>query len=445
MTTLALRTDPGQEALPVDRLLDLFGVSNHASTIQLSRSFFDHSGTPVPQPYRTLFETASAVFVADKVVLRSEAADGWTRDLDLTLPEYPAFHAAADRQLEATLDFLTGDRWTISHSGTPGNWALSLPEADGIDAVCLFSGGLDSFCGAVTLLEGGKRVLLVGHNDSSVAPHHQGLLRTDLEAAYPGQVEFRRIRVTGASRFKAEQAAPLDMEESTYRSRSIIFIASGLLAAAPLGQDTPLYVPENGLISLNVPLNPSRRGTASTRTTHPHYMREFEEFASLLGVHHEIINPFQFDTKGEMISRLGHLPVVRKNVHNTVSCSRPERRNNYGGWTFVDRMKPNCGYCFPCLIRRASLDAAGLDNPAEYRVDIHTAPQVVAHGTPPSQDLRAVIGALNRGERPNDILRTGPLPDQHAKFHDVHVRGRAELRRWLQSAPPSSQIAGLVT
>lgn len=445
MTTLKLRTDRAQPAGAPDRLLDLFGVSTHDSTIHLARSFFHPADTAASETYRSLFETACAVFVADKVVARSDAADGWSRDLDLTLPEYPSFSEAADQQLEGALNFLTGDRWTITHDGTPGDWDMCLPETNGFDAVCLFSGGLDSFAGAITLLEDGKRVLLVGHNDSSIAPHRQKVLRDALQVAYEGQVEFRGIRVTAASKHTDKQFAPLDMVEGTYRSRSIIFIASGLLAAAPLGQDTPLYVPENGLISLNVPLNPSRRGTASTRTTHPHYMRQFKTFAAMLGVANEIINPFQFDTKGEMLYRLKHLPVFVNNVNNTVSCSRPERHNDYSGWTFVDRMKPNCGYCFPCLIRRASLHAAGLDDPNEYRVDIHTAPQIGNHSSQASQDLRAVIGALNRGEHPNDILRPGPLPDRHRDYYGVHVRGRDELRQWLQSAPANSQIAGLVT
>lgn len=444
MTTLTLRTDPDQDAAGSDHLLDLFGVSNFKSTIHLSKAFFDSNGTEVSEPYRTLFETACAVFVSDKVVSRKDTDDAWTRTLDLTIPGYPSFSDQADRQLESMLNFLTGDRWTIHHDGDPGEWDLSLPATDGFDAVCLFSGGLDSFAGAVQLLEKGNRVLLVGHNDSSVAPNRQRMLCDALEAQYPDMAEFRGIRVSAMPE-SDQQEAPLETVESTYRSRSIIFIATGLLAAGANGEDTPLYVPENGLISLNVPLNPSRRGTASTRTTHPHYMAELATFAAMLGVNHNIVNPFQFATKGDMMKRFLGLPVFTDNVHNTVSCSRPERRNKYPGWKFVDRTKANCGYCFPCVIRRAALHAAGLDDPSEYRVDIHSGPQIVDHASQASRDLRAVIGALNRGEHPDDILRTGSLPGRHADYYDVHVRGRAELRTWLQSAPANSQIAGLVT
>ena len=60
--------------------------------------------------------------------------------------------------------------------------------------------------------------------------------------------------------------------ETTTRGRSFIFLALAALAADAIEGRTPIYVPENGLISLNVPLDPLRLGAWSTRTTHPFYM-----------------------------------------------------------------------------------------------------------------------------------------------------------------------------
>ena len=47
-------------------------------------------------------------------------------------------------------------------------------------------------------------------------------------------------------------------KESTTRGRSFLFFALAALAASGLGGQPVIYVPENGLISLNVPLDPLR-------------------------------------------------------------------------------------------------------------------------------------------------------------------------------------------
>ena len=68
-----------------------------------------------------------------------------------------------------------------------------------------------------------------------------------------------------------------------------------------MGKEIELIIPENGLISLNIPLAYTRTGTSSTRTTHPHYMKMLQDLIAELGIQVKIKNPFQFKTKGEMI------------------------------------------------------------------------------------------------------------------------------------------------
>ncbi|MFX4393007.1 hypothetical protein ABTA65_20265, partial [Acinetobacter baumannii] len=61
------------------------------------------------------------------------------------------------------------------------------------------------------------------------------------------------------------------------RTRSFNFIAFGALIATALSKNhfsnkiIKLYIPENGLISINPPLTPRRIGALSTRTTHPYF------------------------------------------------------------------------------------------------------------------------------------------------------------------------------
>ena len=62
-----------------------------------------------------------------------------------------------------------------------------------------------------------------------------------------------------------------------------------------------LKVPENGLISVNVPLDPLRLGALSTRTTHPFYIARWNDVLTTLGVNVRIENPYWDKTKGEMV------------------------------------------------------------------------------------------------------------------------------------------------
>ena len=77
--------------------------------------------------------------------------------------------------------------------------------------------------------------------------------------------------------------APTDRENTT-RSRSFFFIAAGLARAALLGPEAPLYVPENGVIGINVPVSPSRAGSLSTRTTHPFFMAMLRRLLDSIGI-----------------------------------------------------------------------------------------------------------------------------------------------------------------
>ena len=109
-------------------------------------------------------------------------------------------------------------------------------------------------------------------------------------------------------------------------------------------------------------------------------------------------------------------------------------------------MQGNCGYCFPCLIRRASLAHVGWDDHAyAYNVfdpdDLQT---LLRRRSRRGADLRAVVlGAF--AERPDhDALRNGPLPrDERRAFVEVWRRGLGELRRWLSTGTPA-ELADLL-
>ena len=158
----------------------------------------------------------------------------------------------------------------------------------------LFSGGLDSLVGALDGLEAGQRLLLVSHYDfGQLADIQQTLAAALLRHYGPDRVHHLGLRV------QFPEAPELSM-----RSRSLLYLALGLAAAAGFGGATPLIIPENGWISLNPPLTANRLGSCSTRTTHPYFLEQLTGLWRAAGVENPLVNPYQDCTKGELVKQL---------------------------------------------------------------------------------------------------------------------------------------------
>jgi hypothetical protein len=179
--------------------------------------------------------------------------------------------------------------------------------------------------------------------------------------------------------------------EITLRSRSLLYLALGLTAAAAFGPAPPLIVPENGWISLNPPLTLSRLGPYSTRTTHPYFLDQIVSLWQAGGISHPLSNPYQRLTKGEMLMRCRNQELLRRLFPLTISCARPE----VGRWQ--GEAGGACGYCYPCLMRRAALHRLGWDDAKDYRVDVLSETKIMRHRVRGS-DLRALFFALKTWE-----------------------------------------------
>jgi 7-cyano-7-deazaguanine synthase in queuosine biosynthesis len=326
--------------------------------------------------------TSLAIWAADKLVLRRHSPDAWTRDITLSLPAASSWAAGLPR-LAALLNFLTGDNWVLNAregSVTLGH-ASPWPHAWLPQAVVLFSGGLDSLVGAIDNLEAGRQLLLVSHYDFGQLAAVQQALAAGLHEHYgPGRLHHLGIRVQFPE-------AP----ELTLRSRSLLYLALGLTAAAAFGPDTPLLVPENGWISLNPPLTLNRLGPYSTRTTHPYFLARLTALWQEADISHPLANPYQDFSKGEMLAHCRNRGLLERLFTLTISCARPEVGRWQGQGTGA------CGYCYPCLMRRAALDRLGWDNGRDYRVDVLSEPEIVRHRVKGS-DLRALLIALKTWE-----------------------------------------------
>jgi hypothetical protein len=221
--------------------------------------------------------------------------------------------------------------------------------------------------------------------------------------------------------------------EDTMRSRSVLFLALGTAVATACGSATPLYVAENGLISLNVPLTYSRMGSLSTRTTHPHFIALYRATLAALDLAVPLEMPYRFETKGEMLAGVKNPEALRDGLGRTLSCSRPDAGRFQG--------RPpgtHCGYCVPCIIRLASMRAAGFDTDGAAFQDITRSRP--APDTPQGTDLRAFEMAIERVrisgrlQLVGHVLETGPLPPSDVRaYAEVYERGLGEVAEFLKA------------
>ncbi len=376
-----------------------------------------------------LLMLALAVYTADLRISRAFGTDRWSREITVHLPVFsPDLWRVAEPHLAETLGFLSGDNWHFDfreRPEQPDDYRADLPERQ-IDKVALLSGGLDSFVGAIDLLEGtDETVALVGQYGAGSTHSSQEATHAILKEAFPD----RTIRMG----FWVQPSSPGDRSgEDTMRSRSFLFLALGTAVANSSGDDIPLYVAENGLISLNVPLTPARMGSFSTRTTHPFFIDSFRTLLNTLGISTPLVLPYRFQTKGEMVRDAKNPDVTGKGLPLTVSCSRPDAGR-------FDKRPPgtHCGYCVPCIIRLASMKAAGISTKDAAYYDI------VRGGAGPKtakgRDRRAFELAITRTRSLSrlglvgEVTSAGPLPDEDvSELVDVYLRGIEEVADFLK-------------
>lgn len=373
-----------------------------------------------------LFYISLMVYYADRKVLRKNTFDSWTRSFKIYMPVLePDKWCNQKELLENMVSFLSGDLWEFEFRKRELNhkelkikkWAKKSSKNYTPSAFCMLSGGLDSFIGAIDLLSTEKNIAFIGHYGGG-----------------KGVIEYQNnVKEILSEQFKLEDqqffnfhAAPIKGIEDSTRTRSFMFFTHAIILASTLNKHTKLYIPENGLISLNIPLTNTRLGTSSTRTTHPFYMGMLQKLLNNLDIKVELVNPYQFKTKGEMIAQCKNPSFVKDNITKTMSCSHPDqaRYNKAKG-------PSHCGTCLPCVIRRASIyNAYGFDNSTYRNVDFKI-------GKNASIDLQSYqIGILNFKSSSSKaifkIQESGPILYKQEEFEGVYTRGMNELYELLK-------------
>lgn len=286
---------------------------------------------------------AAAVEFCDKTLPRPSR--DWGRDVTVRILVHNVGHWKAPAvfcALSDALNFITGDRWTfqfrprrrVATKPQQGRFSLQI----GASAVMPFSDGLDSWAMA-TIAE---------------REHGTGLHRVRLLTKKIGRVSGAPEQPFAGIPYQVKTKSV----QSGGRSRGFTFaLISGI--AAYLAHLSRIIVPESGQGALGPVLTSTGQAYPDYRS-HPLFMAHMEKFlVALLGHRVSYEFPRLWYTKGETLRAAVAGDPTSRSWLKTRSCWQDSRRVS------VSRKRRQCGVCAACMLRRLSVNSAGLDEPRE--------------------------------------------------------------------------------
>ena len=309
--------------------------------------------------------------MADRAFRRHPRLGGWVRAFEMTIKvaEPDRWHAVSPA-LTRAVSFLSDDNWqfTFEDIGRRSPRPVRAHERPIDDKaaygpVALFSGGLDSFCGACKLLlearDQPRRPIFV---TSYVKARRRlsGLLQ-DI-AGFENVTAFEHLPIQGEMvGAKAKGLRAVELPERSRRTRSLYYLMKALAAAIEF-RAGEIHLYENGILALNLPMRPSDTGSRATRHAHPYFLKLVNAlFQELRGQNNiAVLNPFVELTKSEILRFSAGSESL---IGDTVTCwGYPNATLAYHGAT-------HCGHCLPCLIRRFALAANDISEVAKIYHD----------------------------------------------------------------------------
>lgn len=368
-----------------------------------------------PERLTDFLEIASYVFAADRVTscgtaILKNMGEHWRRAFHLVIGvRDPAFWngQAVKHALSEALGFLSEDDWRFefiqNRHPRPLQGYLDIrpheANTEGGTSIVLFSGGLDLLAGAVHELRTTNRhVVLVSHRNIPKVGAQQVELATKLAD------DFRR-RVTHVF-VDNSLTEKLDDREETQRTRSFFFTAVAAVAAHIEKSDRIRFF-ENGVMSVNLPIETQVVGARASRSTHPRSLQLLQAVIDNVAAHRiDVDNPFVWKTKVEVVAELA----ASKQAHligRSLSCSNSRTANK--------TYQPHCGRCIQCVHRRLSTLGAGaadLDEAEGYEADLLIDP--TDDGPDRVMALSTISLALDCAQS-TELALFGPFADEFGK------------------------------
>jgi 7-cyano-7-deazaguanine synthase in queuosine biosynthesis len=332
-----------------------------------------------------LLDIGKALFLADRTFRRSDRLGSQTRRISVCVPvRSVGVWSAASTLVENIARFVSADEWniTFTRSEDTRRRRRRTSKVDVKSVVALFSGGLDSLCGAAHLYLKGVNPVFVTHSPPGSERVRQLLYdvaaklgRSDLAP----ETQFVSFRLSPIERNKAGFRSMF--QEPTRRTRPFFFLSLAGAVAIDKGIQT-IQMSENGALAANLPVRADAYGARCARQAHAEALRQFQLLLRTVcpgGESLRVINPFENMTKGEASKLLGS---ARSLARKSVSCEyvgkqaatilawkRRHKKQGAGLGT-----GPECGLCIPCIVRRAALKQAKIkDSNSWYFFDARRA------------------------------------------------------------------------
>ncbi|MEZ4941819.1 MAG: 7-cyano-7-deazaguanine synthase [Saprospiraceae bacterium] len=326
-----------------------------------------------PDRVKDLLEIAGLIYASDRNISRGNNSSleyhSWARNFHyiIKVRDFDFWQSPIiNEQLSEALCFMSGDNtyeFTFQKGGQDSG-QTSLFDAEGIalekkenTSIALFSGGMDSLAGALSVLEETEQnLILISHrsNNPGVSSYQERVFKL-LNQDYPNRIQYFPFYCNLAG----ERAV-----EETQRTRVFLYTAIAF-SLMSLASKQEIHVFENGITSLNFSKRQDLMNARASRTTHPKTLGLLQNFYSTVSDNHiKIRHPFLYQTKTDIFDKIKSYG-KEKYIDNTVSCTK----------TFIkfknNSQATHCGGCSQCVDRRFAAFASELEEyDAPYNIDL---------------------------------------------------------------------------
>jgi 7-cyano-7-deazaguanine synthase in queuosine biosynthesis len=285
-----------------------------------------------------LLDVAASVFLIERCLPGKQHVNRPVKiNAEIGLRAPSVWSPKAIAALQELLLFMGWTHWEF-HFSKPEKYDLPLVVSRGageLEQVSLFSGGLDSLCGAGTERDN-KGIRLVSY--------------------YSKQKELQRDLALGLGMIAPVQWSTYESNFSgrgtNYLYRSFMFLSLAAITARSYGA-SKIQQFENGILASSIPPSLSDR---STKHAHYRVHRLCETiFTEVLGGDWQISNPFELMTKREAFNAL--IKKIGKNQANNLAERTQSCWHLNAGFKLNGHIKENglpCGFCVPCIVRQTA-------------------------------------------------------------------------------------------
>lgn len=204
------------------------------------------------------------------------------------------------------------------------------------------------------------------------------------------------------------------------------------------------FKPESGLNQTAMSLYEKNEITCNRQWF---YSNDTHNSVEKVGIKNTITNFFAYNTKREIVGQVKDTDAFKSCYADTISCSHPclARYNKKGSKEYP----VNCGYCYPCLIRKSSL--LDIDEIKKYSYQGEAYDFLIEYEeSEKSADLRAVLGSIYRCKHSSDkelkryIRCVGELTEEEVeKFLSLYKKSIEDLVQLFSADQRMKEYLGL--